>query len=373
MVRKGGVEPPKPFGYRILSPARLPIPPLSLGNGCAPSECTTRMLPSPHNDMVPELPGAGVTGAPIVTIVAPCYNEAPVIDDFYAALRRAVDSLPGLAIRFVFVDDGSSDATLEKLHAIAARDARVKVYSLSRNFGHQIALSAGLDVAAGDAVIMMDADLQHPPSLIPELVRQWQAGHDVVSAVRTATSDASLLKRITARGFYWLINRLSDVEIVPGAADFCLLSGRAHRALSSMPERHRFLRGMVSWIGFRRTYVPYEAAARAAGVSKYTWLKMVVFSIDALLSFSAAPMRVASRFGAMLVVPGVIYLIYIVVRYFAVGDLVQGWGSTLSVLLIIGGTQLVFIGLIGEYLARIFEQTKQRPLYLFKYTPGDRA
>ena len=323
--------------------------------------------------MVPDSLGSSLPGAAVVTLVAPCYNEASVVDEFYAALRQSVDILPGIAVRFVFVDDGSSDQTLLKLQTIAARDARVHVYSLSRNFGHQIALSAGLDVARGDAVIMMDSDLQHPPALIGELVRQWQAGYDVVSAVRLSTGDATFVKRFTSRGFYWLINRLSDVEIVPDAADFCLLSQRAHHALRSMPERHRFLRGMISWIGFPRTYVSFEAPSRAAGVSKYTWLKMVTFSIDALLSFSAAPMRVASRLGAGLVVPGMAYFIYIIVRYLTVGDLVPGWGSMLSVLLIIGGSQLVFIGLIGEYLARIFEQTKDRPLYVFKYTPGDRV
>jgi len=309
------------------------------------------------------------SGRPTLTVVTPCYNEAAGIDAFYRQLRDVLDGMPRLTGRIVFVDDGSTDGTLEKLDAIARRDPGVDVYSLSRNFGHQVALSAGLDMAQGDAVVMMDSDLQHPPALIPELVRRWQSGFDVVSAVRNTTSGASIVKRATAAGFYWLINRLSDVEIVPGAADFCLLSRRAHEALLSMPEHHRFLRGMVSWIGLPRARVPFDAPARPAGASKYTLIKMMGFAIDALLSFSAAPMRIASRMGTLLVLPGIGYLGYVIYRYFMVGDTVPGWGSTVSVLLIIGGMQLVFIGLIGEYLSRIFEQTKHRPLYVFKQRP----
>ena len=310
------------------------------------------------------------SGTVVVTVVAPCFNEASGIQTFHKQVREVLDGLPGTEGRIVFVDDGSSDGTLDQLNAIAAHDAGVEVYSLSRNFGHQIALSAGLDVARGDAIVMMDSDLQHPPALIPELVRQWHDGFDVVSAVRNTSAGASPFKRATASGFYWLINRISDIEIVPGAADFCLLSRRAHEALAAMPEYHRFLRGMVSWIGFRRTFVPFDAPRRPAGASKYTLLKMIGLAVDALLSFSASPMRVASRMGALLAVFGFGYLAYVIARYLFVGDLVPGWGSTVSVLLIVGGMQLVFIGLTGEYLSRIFEETKRRPLYLFKQRPA---
>jgi len=312
---------------------------------------------------------ANPSARPTLTVVVPCYNEAAGIEAFYRQVRDVLDGIPRLSGRIVFVDDGSTDGTLEKLNALALCDPAVDVYSLSRNFGHQIALSAGLDVARGDAVVMMDSDLQHPPSLIPEFVRQWHSGFDIVSAVRNTTSGASVLKRATATAFYWLINGLSDVEIIPGAADFCLLSRRAHEALLSMPEHHRFLRGMVSWIGFPRVCIPFDAPARAAGASKYTLFKMMGFAIDALLSFSAAPMRIASRMGMLLVLPGLAYLVYIVYRYFMVGDTVPGWGSTVCVLLIVGGMQLVFIGLIGEYLSRIFEETKNRPLYVLKQRP----
>jgi polyisoprenyl-phosphate glycosyltransferase len=308
------------------------------------------------------------SGRPTLTIVAPCYNEAAGIETFHRQVRDVLDGIPRLTGRIVFVDDGSTDGTLEKLNAIAMRDPSVDVYSLSRNFGHQVALTAGLDVARGDAVLMMDSDLQHPPSLIPELVRRWQSGFDVVSTVRHTTSGASVVKRAGAAAFYWLINRLSDVEIVPGAADFCLLSRRAHEALLAMPEHHRFLRGMVAWVGFPRALVPFDAPARPAGASKYTLLKMMGFAIDALLSFSAAPMRIATRMGTLLVLPGLAYLVYVFYRYFS-GDTVPGWGSIVSVLLIVGGTQLVFIGLIGEYLSKIFEETKHRPLYVLKQRP----
>ena len=252
-----------------------------------------------------------------------------------------------------FVDDGSTDTTLERLNRLAVADERLRVYSLSRNCGHQIALSAGLDVTIGSAVVMMDADLQHPPALIPEMIALWRRGFDVVSAVREETADATWFKNATAKTFYWLINRFGETTIVPGAADFCLLSARAHRAVCAMPERHRFLRGMVSWIGFNRAYLPFQAPRRPAGESKYTTFKMLSLAIDALFSFSAAPMRMATRLGLALLVPGALYFLYIVVRYVALDDFVRGWGSLIGTLMIIGGIQLIFIGMVGE-LARIF-------------------
>jgi polyisoprenyl-phosphate glycosyltransferase len=284
-----------------------------------------------------------------ITIVAPCYNEAAIIERFYAELVRALDGVDA-SWRVCFIDDGSTDSTLERLNGLAKSDRRVRVYSLSRNFGHQIALSAGLDVSLGSAVVMMDADLQHPPAIIPQMVALWRSGSDVVSAVREDTEGATWFKRATAGAFYRLINRFGETSIVPGAADFCLLSARAHAAVCAMPERHRFLRGMVSWIGFDRTYVPFQAPRRPAGQSKYTTLKM---------------------FGLALLVPGTLYFAYILARYIAMDDFVRGWGSLIGMLMIIGGIQLVFTGMVGEYLARIFEESKRRPLYFFKQTPDD--
>ena len=309
------------------------------------------------------------TAAAGLTIIAPCYNEAMVVDQFYAALVRALEQVDNWGV--CFIDDGSTDATLERLNALAMSDRRVRVYSLSRNFGHQIALSAGLDVSLGSAVVLMDADLQHPPSVIPRMIELWRSGYDVVSAVREDTEGATWFKRATGSAFYRLINAFAETSIVPAAADFCLLSARAHAALCAMPERHRFLRGMVSWIGFPRAYVPFQAPRRLAGRSKYTALKMTGLALDALFSFSAAPMRMATRLGVALLIPGVFYFIYILARYFAVDDFVRGWGSLIGMLMIVGGIQLIFIGVVGEYLARIFEESKRRPLYFFKQNPDD--
>ena len=303
-----------------------------------------------------------------LAIVVPCYNEAAVVERFYAELARALEGVD-VGWRVCFVDDGSTDGTLERLNALASAHRQVRVYSLSRNFGHQVALSAGLDVTRGSAVVMMDADLQHPPSVIPSMIASWRRGCDVVSAVREETADAGWFKRATGAAFYRLINRHGETAIVPGAADFCLLSARAHEALCAMPERHRFLRGMVSWIGFDRTYVSFQAPRRPAGQSKYTTLKMVALALDAVFSFSAAPMRLATRVGLALFVPGTVYFAYILIRYFTMDDFVRGWGSLICTLMIIGGVQLVFIGIIGEYLARIFEESKRRPLYFFKQVP----
>lgn len=305
-------------------------------------------------------------------VVSPCFNEAAGIRAFYALLKGVLVSLADLDHRIVLVDDGSTDATLAALDELAERDERVRVYSLSRNFGHQVALTAGCDVARGDALVLMDSDLQHPPELIPAMVAKWRAGADVVSAVRLGTADAPLVKRVATRAFYRLLNSISDTPIVPGAADFVLLSAPARDALLRMPERHRFLRGMVSWIGFRREFVEYHAPARRAGESSYTMRRMVRLASDALFSFSTAPVRLATRMGLAVAACGLLYLAYILYTLLAHPDqIVPGWSSLIIVVLILSGVQIVFIGLIGEYVARIFEEAKGRPLYFFKQRPPD--
>jgi dolichol-phosphate mannosyltransferase len=309
-------------------------------------------------------------GRRLISIVSPCYNEAEVIDLFYEELRRVIDGLPDYDFEMILVDDGSADRTLEALNRIAGRDRRVRVASFSRNFGHQIALTAGLDFAAGDAVIMIDSDLQHPPSLIPELIRRWREGHDIVSAVRADTEGVSILKKASSRAFYWLINALSAVNIPQGAADFCLVSRRLARELRSMRERHRFLRGMISWSGFSRALVPYRAAARAAGESKYTLLKMVGMALDAILSFSTVPIRMATRVGVLITGLGFVYLAWNLIKAFATGRMAPGWASLIGVTMILGGSQLIFIGLIGQYLARVFEELKGRPMYILQQEPA---
>ena len=303
-------------------------------------------------------------------VVTPCFNEASLIEQFLVTLRAELDRLPSARYRIVVVDDGSADGTLQILNRLAAADSRISVYSLSRNFGHQIALTAGLDVAEGDAILLMDSDLQHPPETARRMVEVWRKTHvDVISAIRRTTDDASLFKRWSASLFYWLINRLSETPIIPGAADFCLISARAHRALCAMPERHRFLRGMIAWIGFNRQVIEYDAPPRLSGESKYTIFKMVGLATDAILSFSSTPMKIATRVGAAAAVIGGGYLLYAFGRYFVVGDLERGWGSLMGAVLIIGGIQLLFLGLMGEYLVRLFDEAKRRPLYLFKQMP----
>ena len=306
----------------------------------------------------------------LLSIVAPFYNETEVIGLFYAALRPVLDELRDVDVEMVFVDDGSADDTLDQLNAIAQRDPAVRVCSLSRNFGHQIALTAGLDAAEGDAVILMDSDLQHPPALIPELVRQWREGYDVVSAIRERTAGESWFKGVASRGFYTVLNALSTTKVPPGAADFCLLSRRMVTSLTNMPERHRFLRGMVSWAGFRRAFVPYEAPKRAAGHTKYSLVKMVTLSLDAVFSFSAEPLRLALRAGLGITFLGFIYLAWTLINGYILHALVPGYASLIGVTMILGGCQLSFIGLIGQYLARVFEEVKGRPMYLLKQEPS---
>lgn len=308
-------------------------------------------------------------GRRLISIVSPCFNEAEVIDLFYRELRRVIEGLGEYDFEMILVDDGSADRTLEALNRIAERDRRVRVVSFSRNFGHQIALTAGLDYASGDAVIMMDSDLQHPPSLIPELIRRWREGHDIVSAVREDTEDVSIFKKASSRAFYLLINALSAVRIPEGAADFCLVSRRVAGALHSMRERHRFLRGLISWSGFSRALVPYRAAARAAGESKYTLFKMVGMALDAIVSFSTAPIRLATRLGFLITALGFVYLAWNLIRAFVIGQMAPGWASLIGVTMILGGSQLMFIGLIGQYVARMFEELKGRPLYILKQEP----
>ncbi len=304
----------------------------------------------------------------LLSVIVPCYDESAVIEAFYRELRPVLDGLP-LNHELIFVDDGSDDDTLDKLNLIADKNPAVRVCSLSRNFGHQIALSAGLDAAVGDAVIMMDADLQHPPTLIPELVRRWREGHDIVSAVRSRTEGSSWFKNLTSSAFYRLINWLSSTQVPEGAADFCLISRRVARSLGNMPERHRFLRGLISWAGFRRAYVEYRSPRRAAGSTKYSLVKMIGLAMDAVFSFSAEPLRLALRAGLAITLLGFAYMAWTLIKGYLLHSLVPGYSSLIGVIIILGGCQLMFIGLIGEYLARVFEQVKGRPLYLLKQEP----
>lgn len=306
-----------------------------------------------------------------ISIVSPCFNEAEVIHLFYDALVAELGKIPAHTFEIVFVDDGSKDQTLAALNAIAAKDPRVVVLSLSRNFGHQIALTAGIDHATGDAVITMDSDMQHPPALIAKLIELWNGGeNDIVSALRDDTEGVSFFKRFSSRTFYWLINKLSSVYIPTGAADFGLLGRPVADALRRMPERHRFIRGMVSWVGYKRALFNFVAPPRAAGHSKYTLFKMVSLALDAVMSFSTTPIRVATRAGVVVTAIGFVYFAWNLVNAFLTGNFAPGWASLIAVTMIMGGSQLLFIGVIGQYIARMFEELKGRPIYLLKQGPA---
>jgi dolichol-phosphate mannosyltransferase len=309
----------------------------------------------------------------LLSVVTPCFNESEAVSLFYKEVVRALETLKELDYEILFVDDGSTDDTLAQLNVIAGANTRVRVCSLSRNFGHQIALTAGLDFALGDAVVLMDSDLQHPPESIPELVARWREGFEIVSAVRKNSQGASWFKDISSNGFYLIFNWLSPTRVPKGAADFCLLSRRVCDTLKGMPERHRLLRGMVSWTGYKRAMVPYECAERVAGQSKYSMSKMVGLALDAVFSFSAKPLQLAFRLGIVMAVLGFIYLIWTVVPGLLAGTLVPGYASLIGVVITLGGCQLAFIGLIGEYLARVFEEVKGRPTYLVKQAPRSHA
>lgn len=311
------------------------------------------------------------TGLPFLSIVSPCYNEQEVIQSFYEKLNRILTLLSGIRYEILFIDDGSSDETLSILNRIAATDKHVNIYSFSRNFGHQVALTAGIEAAKGDAVLMMDSDLQHPPELIPVMIEKWKEGYEIVSAVREKTEGTSFLKNVLSKAFYKTFNYLCGIKIPEGVADFCLLSKRAHQELLKMNELHRFLRGMVTWIGFKRAFIPYVAKERFDGKSKYNATKMISMAKDALFSFSSKPLKLATCVGMAITFLGLLYLNWIVIRFFIVGDLVLGWGSLICVMLILGGFQITFMGLIGQYIARIFEEVKNRPLYVLKQKPHE--
>jgi polyisoprenyl-phosphate glycosyltransferase len=299
---------------------------------------------------------------PLVSVVTPVYNEAETLPELHRRLTAALEPLGRYEV--VLVDDGSSDASWQVLRDLARGDGHLRLVRLSRNFGHQIALSAGLDAARGDAVVSMDSDLQDPPEVIPELVAKWREGYDVVYAVRTRREGESHFKRATASLFYKTIDRMSSVAIHNQAGDFRLLSRRALDALLSMPERARFLRGMSSWIGFRQIGVGYEREARHAGSTKYPLRRMLGFASDAMTSFSTTPIRIVVGLGFVSVVICLLALAWTLYLRLFTDNTIQGWTSVIVVVLFLGGVQLLSLGIIGQYVARIFEEVKDRPLYV---------
>jgi dolichol-phosphate mannosyltransferase len=309
---------------------------------------------------------------PMLSIIVPCYNEEAVIQETH---RRLTDTLSRLGCHFeiVYVDDGSRDRTLYMLKVIQAQDDAVRVLSFSRNFGHQIAVSAGLDHAAGEIIVLIDADLQDPPELIGAMLDKWREGYDVVYGQRHSRQGETYFKVATARLFYRTINRLSDVPIPLDTGDFRLMSRHVVEVLKRMPERDRFIRGMVSWVGFRQCALPYERAPRHAGVSKYPLRKMIAFATDGVLSFSIKPLRLASTMGFMASALAIVGILYALILRLWTSNWVSGWTLLIISVLFLGGVQLMCLGIVGEYVGRIYSEGKRRPLYLIAEACGFRS
>ena len=299
------------------------------------------------------------------SIVVPAYNEQEVLLEFHRRLCGVLAQLEG-GSEIVYVNDGSRDNTLAVLHELRRNDARVAVVDLSRNFGKEIALTAGLDYARGAAAVVIDADLQDPPELIPELVKQWNAGYDVVYAKRTARDGETWLKKLTAKLFYRVIKRVSDVTIPEDSGDFRLLSRRALDALKQLREQHRFMKGLFAWIGYPQQAVLYRRDARFAGITKWNYWKLWTLALEGITSFTTAPLKIATYIGVLAALLAFLFALFIVYKTLVYGDPVRGYPSLTVIVLFLGGIQLVALGVIGEYLGRMFTETKNRPLYLVK-------
>jgi polyisoprenyl-phosphate glycosyltransferase len=302
----------------------------------------------------------------LVSVIIPCYNEAAVLPETHRRLAEVADRLQAKAtFEFIFVDDGSRDETARVLQELSLADARMRGLRLSRNFGQQIATTAGLEHASGDAVVLMDADLQDPPELIEAMLARWREGYHVAYAQRTERTGENLFKLWSAKLFYQLVHRISRSPIPTNTGDFRLMDRRVVDAFLRMPERDRFLRGMVSWVGYRQIAVPYKREARFAGTTNYPLAKMISFAIDGIVSFSFAPLRLAVWTGFFVIGLAVLGIVYaLLLRFFAdPSQWVRGWASLIVAILFMGGVQLISLGIIGEYVGRIYGEVKQRPLY----------
>jgi dolichol-phosphate mannosyltransferase len=311
------------------------------------------------------MPPADTSGRKLVTLVVPVFNESEVISAFYTRARAALESLKDFDYELVFVDDGSSDDSFAQLKAFATGNSRVRVIKFSRNFGHQIAISAGIDHARGDCVAVIDADLQDPPEVIALMVEQWRQGFDVIYGVRSDRADETRLKLWTASMFYKLLGRLTNINIPPNVGDFRLMSRRVIDQLKTLREKDRFVRGLVSWVGFKQTGVTYHRDARHAGETKYPFSKMLKFSFDGITSFSTIPLKIATWMGLIAAILAVLYLISVFIQW-QLGFTVQGWATIMVALLFMGSVQLLCLGVIGEYLGRIFNEVKPRPMYVIE-------
>ncbi|MEB3299791.1 MAG: glycosyltransferase family 2 protein [Candidatus Sericytochromatia bacterium] len=300
-----------------------------------------------------------------VSVVAPCFDEEEGLPALKSRVISVLEAL-GSPWEFILVDDGSRDRTFELMRDFAAADSRIKTIGLSRNFGHQIAATAGLDHATGDAIILIDADLQDPPELIPEMISLWRQGWDVVYAQRRTRFGETAFKRWTAQAFYRILKRLTNVHIPVDTGDFRLMDRQVVDALRRLPERHRFLRGLVSWVGFRQTGLLFDRAERHSGTTKYPLRKMIAFALDGLTGFSFVPLQVASWLGVWVSLAAFLAICWVLWETLVQHGTVPGWSSLMVAILFIGGVQLLTIGLIGEYIGRILDEVRQRPLYFVR-------
>ena len=313
------------------------------------------------NDLSPPL-----LRAPTLSVVVPVYDEEDVLGAFHERLTAVLDRL-ALSAEILYVDDGSRDGTMEVLRKLRARDERVGIVALSRNFGKEAALTAGLDHATGDVVVVIDADLQDPPELIPEMIATWREGHDVVYARRTSRQGEGPLKRTTSWLFYRVLQRVSRVRIPEDTGDFRLLSRRAVQALGQLREQHRYMKGLYSWIGYDQAEVRYRRDPRHAGRTKWRYWALWNLALEGLTGFTTGPLKAATYLGLITATISLAYGAYIVLKTLRHGgDPVAGYPSLMAAVLFLGGVQLISIGIIGEYLARMFDETKRRPLYLVK-------
>jgi polyisoprenyl-phosphate glycosyltransferase len=314
----------------------------------------------------------GARPALFVSIVVPVFNEADALPEFHARLSAVIRQL-GHKHEILFVNDGSRDDTGAVINELAAADPSVAVLNLSRNFGKEIALTAGLDHARGDAVVVIDADLQDPPELIPDLVAAWRAGADIAYGQRRIRVSDSWAKRVTAGMFYRTMQRLGHVRLPPEAGDFRLMSRRAVDAVVQLREHHRFMKGLFAWIGFSAVAVPYDRAPRTAGRTSWNYWKLWNFALEGITSFTLLPLKLATYVGLLVAICAVLYAGVIVVKTLLLGNPVAGYPSLMTAVLFLGGVQLLALGVIGEYLGRVFNETKRRPLYLVEcYTPCKR-
>ncbi len=304
-----------------------------------------------------------------LSVVAPAYNESENVELFFSTMKNVLDDVAE-QWEIICVNDGSKDDTLQKLIALNSEDARLKVINLSRNFGKEVALTAGLDYASGDAIIPIDFDLQDPPELIPEMIRLWKEGNDVVYATRTHREGESFIKKITASAFYRVITKITNIDIPKDTGDFRLMDRRVLDELKKLRETHRFMKGLFSWVGYKQVSLPYERKPRHAGTTSFNYWKLWNFAIEGITSFSIAPLQLATYSGLIVSLFAFLYAIIIIVKTLFFGADVEGYPSMMVTILFLGGVQLITIGIIGEYIGRIYNEVKQRPLYIVSESYG---